>query len=720
MHPPSDIKVDSMIKPYFSRTFVFALVSIVSVFGRGDLTARGFADERPNLLLILVDDLGYSDLGCFGGEIGTPNIDRLAANGLRFTQCYNSARCCPSRASLMSGLYPHQAGIGSFAQSQPSREKGPAYLGHLNDQCVTLAEVLKSAGYHNYMVGKWHMEEPGPIARGFDEFYGFVKGYEQDQWKLDRYTRLPEGRTPELNFDDGSFYATDAFSDYAVEFLKQAAAQEDQPWFLYLAHSAPHFPVQAPAKSVQRNVAKYRRGWDQLREERYERMQEVGLAGESWTLTERSWVPVDRDDIANGYPGQRNPAWSDLTPERQEDLAYRMATFAAMVQHVDHGIQRIVAQLESMGQLDNTVIMLLSDNGACYEWGPFGFDGPSRQGVTKLHTGHELAEMGGPGTYHAYGSGWANLCNTPFQMYKHFTHEGGVCTPLIVHWPQGIDETDRWVRDPVHLIDIMPTFCELANANYPTERNDQAIQPMEGTSLVPTFHGAMLSERSIMFEHQEARAVRRGQWKIVWSKRMPFEIKWELYNLASDRCETSDLAEVYPELTNELAKEWEAWARRVKVFPFYKSNNGDASNGIASPQIADRPLQVRCKVMLSDGTNEGVILAHGGNQHGYSLHVEKRKLVFSVRRNGEVSAIRADCPIGEEFDVVAQLTGEGTMKLSINEKLKSIKEGVGLIEVQPLDRLSLGFDDRSAVGNYESPYKFEGKYRAVEVNTGRE
>lgn len=553
---------------------------------------------RPNVLLILLDDLGFSDLGCYGGEIPTPNIDRLAAGGVRMSQFYNSARCCPSRASLMTGLHPHQTGIGSFSTERPDRRRGPAYLGHLNDRCVTLAEVLKTAGYQTYMVGKWHLELPGPIEHGFDEFYGYTRGYAQDQWSPDRYQRLPEGRRPERTYADGQFYATDVFTDYALEFLRQSR-QKDAPWFLYLAHSSPHFPVQAPAESVERFVETYRRGWDVLREERFRRMNQIGLATDSWRLTERSLVPVDDQPIANGYGGRPNPAWQDLPADRREDLARRMAIFAAMVYHVDQGVGRIVADLESHNQLETTLILLLSDNGACYEWGPFGFDDDSRKGITHLHQGDELKTMGGPGTHHAYGSAWANLCNTPLRLYKHFTHEGGISSPMIAHWPKSIPPRKEWVRQPGHVMDVMPTLCEATGAEYPSDFQGRTIQPAEGVSLLPALRGEPLAERSLAFEHQEARALRKGRWKVVWSKRMPHEIQWELYDLENDRCETTDLAAKYPQRTAALADEWIAWAKRVKVYPFFTPEVEQAGEE-PSPPIANRPLRVEPGVVFMD------------------------------------------------------------------------------------------------------------------------
>ncbi|MBI1358295.1 MAG: sulfatase-like hydrolase/transferase [Acidobacteria bacterium] len=520
------------------------------------------AAERPNVIVLLFDDLGYSDLGCYGGEIQTPNIDKLARNGVRFESFYNSARCCPSRASLMTGLYPPQAGIASFTTRQPS-PKGPAYLGRLNDRCATLGETLGRAGYSCYYVGKWHLHnETGPIERGFDEFFGFTFDHSHDQWDAAYYERLPKGRKKEIDRPQGEFYATDVFNEYALEFIRQGQ-KKDKPWFLFLGHSAPHFPVQAPPEDADKYFQTYLRGWDVLRQERFERMKQIGLVdGERWTLTDRSIVPVDRDDIANGFSGQQNPAWETVDQDRRMDLARRMALFAAMVEHVDRGVGKIVAHLEKTGQLDNTLFLLLSDNGACYEWGPYGFDGVSRKGLTTLHTGPQLRLMGGPGTHHSYGSAWANLGNTPFRLYKHFTHEGGVASPFIAHWPRGISKTGGWVREKGHIIDVMPTLREAAGASYPTTLHGNAIQPEEGVSLLPAFRGRELAQRQIFFEHQEARGVIEGDWKLVWGKRMPWEIAWELYNLAEDRSETRDVSKDHPELVERLAAAWRQYADR--------------------------------------------------------------------------------------------------------------------------------------------------------------
>jgi arylsulfatase A-like enzyme len=520
------------------------------------------AAQQPNIIIILADDLGYSDLGCYGSEIETPHIDGLAANGIRMTTCYNSARCCPTRASLMTGLYPHQAGVGSF-NVDTSKKNGPAYTGRLLPSTVTLAEVLKQSGYATYMVGKWHIGEPGPTKSGFDESYGYDEEHSQDQWDASKYLRQPNGRTNEIT-PKGVFYATDVFNDYALEFIRQGQATK-KPWFLYLAHSSPHFPIQAPKATIDKYEARYRAGWDVLRSQRFAKQQAIGLATDTWKLSPRSMVPVDSPAISNGYSGKENPAWDSLPEDRRADLARRMATFAAMVDHVDQGVGRITAHLKETKQLDNTLIIFLSDNGACYEWGPFGFDGTSRKGTSTLHTGDQLAKIGQEHTHQSYGSAWANLGNTPFRSFKHFTHEGGISTSMVVHWPQGLTHVNRWERTPVHVMDIMPTLCEVAQATYPKQRNNINVQPSSGQSFLPVLRGGTMTERDLCFEHESARALRHGEWKIVWGKRSLTPITWELYNLKDDPSELNDLALKHPDMVQTMKKRWFDWADAVGV-----------------------------------------------------------------------------------------------------------------------------------------------------------
>lgn len=708
------------MKPYLS--YLFFLLSLFAIASH--LSANESA-KRPNVLVILADDLGYSDLGCYGGEIPTPNIDRLASGGARFTQMYNSARCCPSRASLMTGLYPTQAGIGDFTSRNPSPNRGPGYLGRLREDCATIAEALKPAGYGCYYVGKWHMHpETGPIKRGFDEFYGYTDDHSHDQYDRDYYIRLPESRKPEFEYSLDEYYATDAFNDYALEFIKQGQNSE-KPWFVFLGHSSPHFPVQAPAERVDKFEEIYLRGWDALREDRFERMQDLGLAnGPEWKLSPKSIVPVDGDDIANGYSGQPNPDWNSLAEDRKRDLARRMAVFAAMVEAIDVGVGRILQHLSSTGDLENTLILFMSDNGACYEWGPFGFDGVSRRGETMLRTGEQLKEAGGHGTHQSYGSGWANLGATPFRMYKHFTHEGGISSPLIAHWPSGFSQRKDWIRSPAHMMDIMPTILDAAGAEYPTRNTYGPIQPLEGISLLDAMQGKPLPSRSIGFDHQSAHAWRSGKWKLVWSKRMPTEIKWELYNLEEDRCELNDLAGTFPEKVDQLAADWEQWARRVGVIWEPAKNETIDNAGVnheadpkaedATPQIENSSLTISGRV--SNATSDGVIVALGGREHGFAVHISGGKLQFDVRVSGKATSAKTEVKCPQDFNFEARLSPQ-KMTLQINDQIIASCDSPGLITEQPADGLSIGFDDRTAAGDYVAPNPFAGVVKDITVVT---
>lgn len=683
---------------------------------------------RPNVLLILADDLGFSDPGCYGGEIETPHLDRLAKNGVRFSAFYNSARCCPSRASLMTGLHPHQAGIGSFANRRPRKGWGRAYTGHLLPICATLAEMLADDGYSTWMVGKWHMGTPGPIARGFQNYYGYRNflAHSENQWNPDHYIRLPEGTDPERSYEDKEFYVTDVFSDYAVEFLQQARQRRHggkrQPWFLYLAHSSPHFPIQAPRETIEKYVPIFRKGWDRLREERFERQKALGLVPKDAQLPPRSEVPVDHDDIANGFSGVPNPAWESLDPARREDLARRGATFAAMVEHVDRGIGRLIADLATHGELANTLILFTSDNGACYEWGPFGFDGPSRQGLTVLHRGDDLKKIGQDGTHQSYGSGWANLGNTPLNMYKHFCHEGGIASPLIVHWPEGIAPKNMWVHEPAHIMDVVPTVLAATGARYPEERAGQKITPVEGLSLLPALSGKALPERTLAFEHQGARGLRRGPWKLVWGKRQPDPVHWELYDLEADRSEQTDLSAMKPELTQQLAAEWKRWAKRVGAEPFQMPGTGPVYNAATAssfpqhptPEIANRALTI--DVDLEPVGRNGVVVAQGGREQGYALHLLNGHLAFDVRINGAVTRIKSERLLQERARVTARLAPE-RMTITVDGKEVARGNSPGLIPVQPKDPLDVGRDELTAAGNYDAPNPLRGTIHSLQVRT---
>ena len=557
----------------FSSAAVAVLVAVLP-------PAASAAPPRPNVLLILADDLGFSDIGCFGSEIHTPNIDALAADGLKFTRFYNGSRCCPSRASLLTGLYAQQTGVGLMT----GNDHEPGYTGSLNDSCVTLAQVLKPAGYQTFMVGKWHVgDDQPPTSRGFDESYGFYSGYTVNSYNPFQMLRLPPGR-PTHRYGPGKFYATDAITDYAVDFVDQGRRDPSHPWFVYLAYQAAHFPLEAPEDEVQKYVPVYMKGWDAIRTARLAKLKASGVLPDTSVLSPRSLIP--RPDVAkrDGIDSETNPAWDTLPRDRQVDLAYRMAIYAAMVEHMDRGIGRVVADLRDHHELDDTLVFFLSDNGACAEWAPYGFDAhlnmPTGDGSradgrgfngdsfvrSVLHTGDALSTMGQPVagmTGIGYGSGWANACNTPFRMYKHYGHEGGISTPLVVRWPAGFPDKGAFRQEVGHVIDFMPTLAELAGASYPKELNGHPIDPMEGRSLVPAFTDRPVDRDALYWEHEGNRAVRVGDLKLVSLSGSP----WELYDMSNDREEMHDLAATMRDNAVAMADQWEAWANRVHVYP---------------------------------------------------------------------------------------------------------------------------------------------------------
>ncbi|UOQ86949.1 arylsulfatase [Gracilibacillus salinarum] len=514
------------------------------------------ANEKPNILLILADDLGFSDLGCYGGEIDTPNLNEIAGKGVRFTQFYNSARCCPSRASLLTGLYPHQAGVGEMDHDLET----PGYRGYLKDECVTLAEVLRTEDYHTYLSGKWHVGKQGPIKRGFDDYYGLLGGF-NSFFEKKNYVRLPEGR-PEHQYERDQFYATDAITDHALDFIEDAR-QDDNPFFLYLSYNAPHFPLQAPKEDIKKYEKVYEKGWDRIREDRLARMKELGIVAEDSDLTQRAefWT---RDRKVTG----RNPAWDSIDQDRQKDLARRMAIYAAMVDRMDQNIGRVLENLRNNGELDNTLILFCSDNGACGEWDPWGFDNWITTSNT-LHRDKDLDKMGGPESYHSYGSGWANVSSTPLQLYKHYSHEGGISTPLIAHWPKRLEREGEIDHRPGHFIDFMATFVEISGATYPDNYNGHEILPMEGESLVSVFDGKSCQVRTLCFEHEQHCGVRKGKWKLSKVR----ERDWELYDMENDRTELYNLKDQYPELVVEMIEIWNEWAKRTDVTPRRKVTN---------------------------------------------------------------------------------------------------------------------------------------------------
>ena len=508
--------------------------------------------ERPNIVIIMADDMGYSDIGCFGSEIRTPNIDAMAEAGVRFTRFYNTGRCCPTRASLMTGLYPHQAGIGHMV----SDRKLPGYIGRLNERCVTIAEVLHSAGYATALAGKWHVtpfdyetqkashRDSWPLQRGFDRFTGSLAGggnyYGPKGWMVQNEFVQPG--------DD--FYYTDVVSDAAAGFVKDTP--KDIPLFMYVAYTAPHWPLHAHEDDIARYDGVYDDGWDALRKVRHARMIKTGIVDKAWPLSPRD---------------TRVKAWSD-SPNHRPWRARQMQTYAAMIDRMDQGIGRIIKSLKAAGRYDNTLIVFLSDNGGCEET-------PGMPGIKRFATGGQDTgrwgnrtdvEAGPAGTFQSYGIAWANASNTPFRWYKSEVHEGGIATPLVAHWPAGIDEARRGSidRQPGHVIDLMATCVDITGAAYPKQFGDRQVQPMEGRSLRAAFDGKQLERSTPLFwEHENNRAIRDGRWKLVRLARG----KWELYDIEADRTEVNDLAAEHPERVKQLTAAWYAWAKRAHVFP---------------------------------------------------------------------------------------------------------------------------------------------------------
>ncbi|MCF0055421.1 arylsulfatase [Dyadobacter sp. CY356] len=498
-----------------------------------------FAQKKPNIIVILADDMGYSDLGCYGGEIPTPNLDKLAQNGLRLTSFYNGARCCPTRAALLTGIYSHQAGIGHMME-----DKGvdhPAYRAQLNNNSVTIAEVMKDAGYFTAMTGKWHVGQPQgtvPWKRGFDRslnaaaggfYYGAGKGaklFLDGEELANDSEKLPK-----------EWYTTDLWTDFGLRFIDEGIAAK-KPFLLYLAHNAPHFPLQAPQEDIDKFKGKYLKGYEKLRQERYEKQIRLGLIDPSWKL------PPANPNI---------PKWETLSAADKEKYDHMMAIYAAVIYRLDKSVGDLVAGLKKRGVFDDTIIMFVSDNG-----------GNAEPGIEGKFEGEK------PGSAESavfIGQGWAEAACTPFWAYKHHTHEGGISSPGIISWPAGIpaSRNGKFEKQPAHITDIMATLVDIGGAKYPATYHGNTIQPLEGTSLKPLLSGKEINRKNpIFWEHEGNRAIRDGKWKLVAER--PEE--WQLYDIEKDRTELVDLAAKYPDVVKDLKTKYDDWFKRVGAEPY--------------------------------------------------------------------------------------------------------------------------------------------------------
>ncbi len=512
--------------------------------------------SRPNVVLILADDMGFADLGITGSEINTPNLDALAQDGSLLPSMYNCARCCPTRASLLTGLYPHQAGIGHMGANLGAR----AYQGFLREDSATIAEHLSADGYRTLLSGKWHVagdlaaneiehwrigepDHPTPTQRGFDRFYGIMDG--AAHFFSPHYVLEDDSRVTDFPDD---YYFTDAITDKAIGMVQEAVADE-QPFFLYLAHTAPHWPLHAPAEDIARYDGVYRKGWDATRTARHETMQAKGLFQTNWDIS-------PRDDQVHAWAHENEPDWE----------AAKMATYAAMVDRMDQSIGRLIDELKAMGQFENTLILFLSDNGGCAEF--MAEDGWAQFYPDRTHDGREII-MGNcadvmPGdaqTFQSYDKPWANVSNAPFRLFKHYVHEGGISTPLIAHWPKGFAQSGTH-HAACHVVDILPTILEVTGTKPIQELGEIAVQPLQGESVLSLIKGEDWErEQPIFFEHEGNSALRLGRFKLV----RQHGLDWELYDMELDRTELHDIAARAVDQVSEMTRQYEAWAADTGV-----------------------------------------------------------------------------------------------------------------------------------------------------------
>lgn len=567
-----DRPCDAWQKPVYPKTVevvsectrlhgVLLLLLLTSLLPARPTTAA----QRPNIVVIMVDDLGFSDFGCYGGEIDTPQIDRLAADGLRFSQFYNAGRCCPTRASLLTGLYAHRVGLGYMTSQDHGK---PGYRADLSSECVTIAEALRASDYQTFMTGKWHVcrdfaangpRHNWPLQRGFDKYYGTLIAA-GSLWNPPTLTKGNESAEP-----DGDYYYTEAITRHAVEFIQ--SAEREKPFFLYVAHPAPHWPLHARKEKIQKYGGRFAAGWDVLRERRLRRLIDLGLVDRSTRLSLRDSKCVP---------------WDSLDAARQAWEQTRMEAYAAMVDHVDDSVGEIVAALALRGELDNTLIILLSDNGGESLAHPDGEIGDTGQPWAVMRyvplwtrdgrpvvAGDIPGVIPGPAdTFAGYGPNWANLSNTPFRRFKAHLHEGGIATPLIVHWPEGVAESGAMRTQPAHVVDIMATCLDVAGAAYPGEDFARALPPLDGQSLAPLFAQKsaerVVQPRTLFWEHQGNRAIRSGEFKLV----SEYPDDWELYDLSKDRSELTDLAAKNPDRVHSLARLYDQWAATANVLPW--------------------------------------------------------------------------------------------------------------------------------------------------------
>jgi arylsulfatase A-like enzyme len=515
----------------------FLFFSLTLSYMQGFSQKKSSAD-KPNIILIMVDDLGFSDFGAYGSEINTPNIDKLAFEGIRLREFYNNSICAPTRASLITGQYPHKAGVGYFNVNLGL----PAYQGWLNKESLTFGEVLKQAGYNTFIAGKWHVGNDSlywPKQRGFDKFFGFIGGA-INYFDIGTY---PEKAPPvelvednnRINLEPGK-YLTEEIANHAISFIDQQSKTK-KPFFLYLAFNAPHWPLQALPEDIVKYKGKYEIGWDSLRNQRLAKQKELGIANPQQAIAKSD------DDV---------PEWESYTYDEKQLWQRKMEVYAAMIDRVDQNIGKLLAKLKKLKQDDNTLIVLISDNGGQGGFSPLGRRRQRNSGP-----------VGTAGSYDYVEQGWAQVSNTPFSKHKGNAHEGGISSPFIAWYPEKI-KAGTITKGTAHLIDLAPTFYEVAGAKYPETYNGIKTNPLAGISLTNLLfnRNELARQQPIFWERGGNRAVRKGKWKIVST--YPAK-EWELYDIEMDRGETTDLAKQNPDVVKELQADYDAWAKITGV-----------------------------------------------------------------------------------------------------------------------------------------------------------
>lgn len=503
------------------------ILGINLILSQTSKTTKGEENKRPNIIIILADDLGYSDLGCTGSEIKTPNLDKLANKGVLFTDFYNTSRCCPSRASLLTGQHQWDAGMGHMDYTKSDL---PEYQGYLNKESITIAEALKLGGYQTFMSGKWHVgnkeRDMWPDKRGFDQFYGVPAGgglyfYPSKYYKRDVYWNGNKVQP------DSTWYSTDAFTDYTINYIENDRNKEE-PFFIYLAYIAPHYPLQAKEEDIQKYTGTYDEGYDAIRNNRFRKQKDIGLMSDDAVL-----------------PPLEVRSWENVKNKKKE--ARKMSVYAAMVDNMDQNIGRLISTLEKEGELDNTVIFFLSDNGACQ---------------SKFNKTPKVP-IGSRNSNATYGD-WYNVSNTPYRLHKKKEHEGGIKTPMIMHWPNGITKPKK-ISKPAHITDFMQTCLQLAQVEYPKSYNDILLDELDGCDLLPLLENEKAYEkRQFYWEHEGNKAIRVGDWKLVASKNKD----WELYNLKKDPFELQNVALKYPNKKIDMEHKYQSWTQEHNVKPW--------------------------------------------------------------------------------------------------------------------------------------------------------